>query len=67
MLTQRLTKTPARYLQPGDVTGSGETVCDVSAGVRTPRGKVEVILEKDGRSRLAVWGASTVIGVRRPA
>jgi hypothetical protein len=21
MLTQRLTKTPARYLQPGDVTG----------------------------------------------
>jgi hypothetical protein len=53
---QPLTKTPARYLHPGDVTGSGETVRTVSAGVRTPRGKVEVILEKDGRRRMAVWG-----------
>lgn len=66
MLTQPLTKTPARYLHPRNVTASGETVRNVSAGVRTPRGKVEVILEKPGRSRLAVWAASTVIGVRRP-
>lgn len=39
-----LVKIPARHLQPGDVTGSGETVLSVNAGVRTPRSKVEVVL-----------------------
>lgn len=65
MAPHALTKVQARYLQPGDVTGSGETVRNVSAGVRTPRGKVEVALEKDGRRRISCWGAATVIGVRR--
>lgn len=59
---------PARALLPGDIISSGETVTGVSVGVRTPRGKVEVGLRAaDGRGRLAFWGASTVIRVRRPA
>lgn len=58
-------KVPARALQPGDVTGSGETVERVSAGLRTPSGKVEVTLVKGSRRRLAMWGASTVINVAR--
>lgn len=61
------TKVPARYLTRGDQVGSGETIVNVAAGIRTPRGKVEVTLEKDGHQRLAVWGASTVITVRRAA
>jgi hypothetical protein len=36
---------------PGDQVGSGETVVNVSVGARTPRGKVEVTLEKGERSR----------------
>ena len=60
-------KVPARALQRGDVTGSGETIVSATAGVRTPRGKVEVTLEKGERSRLALWGASTLISVTRRA
>jgi hypothetical protein len=63
----QITKVVARYLQPGDVTGSGETVVQTSAGVRTPRGRIEVVLEKGGKRRLALWGVSTTIGVRRLA
>ncbi len=58
-------KVQARVLQHGDIIGSGETVKGVSAGVRTPRGKVEIMLEKDGRTRMAVWGAYTLINVTR--
>lgn len=58
-------KVQARDLQRGDVTGSGETVVRVSSGLRTPRGKVEVYLEKNGRQRLAFWGAYTTINVNR--
>ena len=58
-------KVPARHLRHGDVISSGETVLSVSVGVRTPRGKVNVILQKDNRQRSAVWNASTTIGVRR--
>jgi hypothetical protein len=59
-------KIPARNLLPGDQVGSGETVVKVSAGVRTPRGKVEVTLQKGEHSRFALWGAHTVINVSRP-
>lgn len=59
-------KVPARALQRGDVTGSGETIVSVSAGICTPRAKVEVTLEKDGRRRTSLWGAATVINVSRP-
>jgi hypothetical protein len=60
-------KLPARALQSGDQVGSGETIVSVSAGVRTPRGKVEVTLERNGRCRRALWGAYTIINVRRNA
>lgn len=63
----RKEKVPARYMLPGDRTGSGETVVWVGIGVRTPRGKVEVLLENNGSRRLAIWGASTLINVRRAA
>lgn len=61
------TKVAARYLAAGDLVGSGETVIWSGAGVRTPRGKVEVILEKGERRRVAFWGASTQINVQRAA
>lgn len=59
-------KVQARALQRGDITGSGETVVGVSAGIRTPRGRIEITLEKDGRRRTSIWGAYTMINVRRP-
>lgn len=52
---------------PGDCAGSGETVVSVSARVRTPRGKVDVILDRGGKSRAATWGAHTEISVFRAA
>lgn len=62
-----IAKVAARYLSKGDQVGSGETIVNVAVGIRTPRGKVEVTLEKDGQRRCAIWGASTVITVRRAA
>ncbi len=58
-------KVCARYLQPGDVTSSGETVVKTSAGTKTPRGKIEVTIEKDGKRRRVTVGASTTINVKR--
>jgi MOSC domain-containing protein YiiM len=58
-------KVQARNLQPGDRVGSGEIVLSVSAGVRTPCGKVEVVLEKNGRARMSLWGSHTLINVAR--
>jgi hypothetical protein len=55
----------ARDLRRGDVVGSGETVCSVSRGVRTPPGKHEITLEKCGQRRLAFWGSATLINVFR--
>jgi hypothetical protein len=60
-------KVPARYLLRGDQVGSGEIVLGIGAGARTPAGKVEVTLEKGGRRRLSIWGASTVITIKREA
>lgn len=60
-------KVQARALQVGDVLGSGETVVSVSAGLRTPPGKVEVTLAKGERRRTSTWGASTLINVTRNA
>jgi hypothetical protein len=39
-------KLPARALQRGDVTGSGETIVSVSAGVRTPAAKSKSRLKR---------------------
>ncbi|MCK1447246.1 hypothetical protein IVB34_40180 [Bradyrhizobium sp. 2] len=62
-----LVKVPARHLLRGDVTGSGEVVLSVSAGAKTPRGMVDVVLQKGDRKRAAIWSAKTIIGVRRGA
>ena len=60
-------RVPARHLMTGDRLCTGETVVTVSRGARTPSGKVEVTLEKDGRRRTPLWGASTTINISRPA
>jgi len=55
----------ARNLKPGDVTrGTGETVVRVSAGLRTPSGKVEVTLTDGERIRTATWGKYTEISIQ---
>lgn len=60
-----LLRVPARHLLRGDLTGSGEVVVSVSAGARTPRGMVDILLQKGDRKRAAIWSAKTIIGVRR--
>lgn len=62
-------KVPARNLQTNDLVGTGEEVVRVTVGLRTPRGKVEVVLfnPRNGRTRTSVWNASTEIGVKRYA
>jgi len=60
-----LVKVPARHLLRGDLTGSGEVVLSVSVGAKTPRGMVDVVLQKGDRKRAAIWNARTIIGVRR--
>ena len=55
----------AQNLKKGDIITSGEEVVSVSAGAKTPSGKVEVTLSKDGKTRNALWGKSTKIGVKK--
>src|SRR4051794_10834681 len=55
----------ARNLLPGDIVGSGETVVSVSAGVRTPPGKVDITLTLHGCTRSVAWNAATFIGIER--
>lgn len=55
-------KTPVHMLSPGDVLkGSGETVVNISAGIKTPKGRIEVVLSKNNNKRLAVWGKYTIV------
>jgi hypothetical protein len=58
-----------RDLIAGDLcVGSGERVlARPTAGVRTPRAKLDVPLrrERDGRERMATWGRYTEIAVAR--
>ena len=58
-------KVPAWALQRGDLVGSGEVIVSAGAHLKTPRGMVEVVLEKDGRSRSALWNAHTIVSIRR--
>jgi hypothetical protein len=51
----------AQYLSKGDILGSGEEVVSVSAGARTPSGKVELTLTKDGKTRNAVYGKNVKV------
>lgn len=64
----------AQHLQLGDIVGSGEIVIsNPQAGIKTAKGKVEVLLETDRYvdgskifTRLAVWGKYTMINIDRP-
>lgn len=66
-MQQTKQKIAVRHLLSGDRLSTGETIVAVSCGVRTPPGKVEVTLERDGRRRTSLWGASTTINVQRTA
>lgn len=57
-------KVQAQHLQPGDIVGSGEEVLSISAGIKTPAGKIDVVLYND-HGRRAVWGKYTMINVER--
>lgn len=63
-------KMPAYLLQSGDVVGSGEEIVRVSAGVRTPPGKVDVLLVRkrawplEDVHRTAQWGKRTIINIK---
>jgi len=54
---------PAHTLKKGDIITSGEEVVSVSAGAKTPSGKVDVILKNvtTGKERGAQWGKHTMI------
>ncbi len=58
---------PVNCLQVGDVVGSGEYITWVGRGATTPSGYHEVHLAKQGelKSRLAIWGSYTKIGIKR--
>jgi hypothetical protein len=62
-------KVQANCLQVGDImSGTGERVAGVQIGLRTPKGKCEVMLTRaDGSARLAIWGKYTVVGIKRQA
>lgn len=55
----------AQHLQPGDIVGSGKTVQSVSAGTRTPKGKIDVWLASKDKDRSTQWGKYTMINVER--
>jgi len=55
----------ARSLKKGDILTSGDTVVSVSSGAKTPSGKVEVTLEKNGKTKTSVWGKYTKVGVKK--
>jgi flagellar biosynthesis chaperone FliJ len=55
----------AQDLKKGDILGSGEKVVSVSAGARTPSGKVEVTLEKNGKERTSLWNKNTKVTVKK--
>jgi hypothetical protein len=56
----------ARSLKKGDILTSGDTVVSISSGAKTPSGKVEVTLEKNGKTKTSVWGKYTKVGVKKP-
>ena len=55
----------AQHLKKGDIVGSGDEVVSVSAGAKTPSGKVEVTLKtKDGKTKVSTWGKTTKVGLK---
>lgn len=58
-------KVQAQHLQPGDIVGSGEKVVWSGQSISTPKGKCDVILEKNDYRRKSYWGKYTMINVER--
>lgn len=65
-------KVQAQHLQPGDVTGSGDTVAGVVINsIHWPSSKVRVVLDKNDKitdqvhTRSVYWGKYTMINIRR--
>lgn len=55
----------AQHLKKGDIITSGDEIISVSAGAKTPAGKVEVTLKtKNGSTKTSTWGKTTMIGVK---
>lgn len=53
-------------LKKGDILGSGSEVVSVSAGAKTPAGKVEVtVKDPNGKVRTGLWGKYTLIGLKK--
>jgi hypothetical protein len=64
-IREGLQQVPVHALQKGDIlSGNGESVVSVQRGVRTPSGKSEIILEKNGYRRLVLWGSHTRVAVQ---
>lgn len=61
-MREGIERVPAYGLRPGDVVSSGETVVETYAGIRTPRGKLQVVLDGPRGRRSAIWGRYTLIG-----
>ena len=58
-------RVPVRNLQLGDVITSGETIIGVREGLRTPKGKLEVTLQRGDSRWTVLWGRGTTINVKR--
>ncbi len=57
-------KLRVHQLRAGDVLrGSGETIVSASAGIKTPAGKIDVVLSKGERRRCAAWGKHTIVSI----
>ena len=55
----------AQHLKKGDIIGSGDEVVSVSAGAKTPSGKVEVTLKTKARkTKTSTMGKTTKVGVK---
>lgn len=58
-------KVQAQHLEVGDIVGTGETILYVGQGVRTPKGCVDIVVQKGNKKRSSVWRKYTMIGVER--
>lgn len=63
-------KVQAQHLQIGDITGSGESIKQITiSSTQWPSSKVQVVLEKSEPNyslRSTYWGKYTEINVERP-
>lgn len=67
LMREAFQRVQSQHLQKGDTLRDGSVVHGVSAGLRTPSGKVEVTRHhpKHG-ARTDTWGKRTEIAVTRP-